>query len=109
MVAATAVPINKLIFTLPTGTPTLLAPFLSPPDANIQFPYLVFIKIHVVMIAKAMNHITDGGIPVASGVPSVLNAIRFIEPNQVKTHLNVSVANIHANGSSSIKTLRPGT
>ena len=62
------------------------------------------------MIAKAINHITEGGIPVARGVPSVLKAIKFIEPSQeVKIHLNVSVAKIHANGSSSIKTLNPGT
>ena len=61
------------------------------------------------IIANAINQITEGGIPVANGLPSVLNAIRFIDPNHVKTHLNVSVANIHANGSSSIKTLNPGT
>ena len=100
---------NKPILTLPTGTPTLLAPFLSPPDAKIQFPYLVFIKIHVVTIAKKINQITDGGIPVANGVPSVLKAIKFIEPSQVNNHLNVSVANIQAIGSFSIKTLKPGT
>ena len=47
--------------------------------------------------------------PVANGVPSVLNAIKFIEPNQVNNHLKVSVANIHAIGSFSIKTLKPGT
>ena len=106
---ATAVPINKLIFTLPTGTPTLVAPTLSPPDANIQLPYLVFINIHVANSVRAINHITEGGIPVASGVPSVLNAINFILPNQVNNHWNVSVANNQAIGSSSISTLNPGT
>ena len=65
----TAVPINRLIFTLPTGTPTFVAPTLSPPDANIQFPYLVFISIQVANNVRAINHITDGGIPVATGIP----------------------------------------
>ena len=56
-----------------------------------------------------MNQITEGGIPVAKGVPSVLSAIKFIEPNQLNNHVKVSVAKIHAIGSSSIKTLKPGT
>ena len=56
-----------------------------------------------------INQITEGGIPVANGVPSVLKSIKFIEPNHVKTHLNVSVAKIQANGSFSINTLKPGT
>ena len=47
--------------------------------------------------------------PVARGLPSVLKAIKFIEPSHVKTHLNESVANIQAIGSFSIKTLKPGT
>ena len=66
-------------------------------------------NIHVVIIAKKINQTTDGGIPVAKGVPSVLKAIKFIEPSQVNNHLKVSVAKIHAIGSFSIKTLRPGT
>ena len=109
IVEATAVPINKPILTLPTGTPTFVAPFLSPPDAKIQFPYLVLVNTHVDKIAKKINQTTEGGIPVAKGVPSVLKSIKFIEPSQTKNHLNVSVANNQAMGSFSIKTLKPGT
>ena len=65
--------------------------------------------IDVANIVKATNHITDGGIPVAKGVPSVLKAIKFIDPNQVNNHLKVSVAKIHAKGSLSIRTRSPGT
>ena len=71
--------------------------------------HTLFSLNHVEIIAKKINHITEGGIPVANGVPSVLKAIKSIEPSQVKTPLNVSVAKIHAKGSSSIKTLNPGT
>ena len=58
---------------------------------------------------NAINQITEGGIPVAKGVPSVLKAIIFIDPNQENNHLKLSVAKIQATGSSSIRTLKPGT
>ena len=109
MVAHTAVPINKLIFTLATGTPTFLAPNLSPPEAKIQFPYLVFIKIHVAKMVRPIHQITEVGIPVAKGVPSCLKAINPNEPNQTNSPENTSAENIHAIGSFSIKTLNPGT
>ena len=57
-----------------------------------------------------MNHITEGGIPVLLMVHHrFLSAIKFIDPNQVNSHLNVSVAKIQAIGSLSINTRRPGT
>jgi len=35
---------NRLIFTRPTGTPTLRATSASPPVAKIQLPYLVWVS-----------------------------------------------------------------
>ena len=100
---------NRLIFTLPTGTPTFLAPSLSPPEANIQFPYLVFINNQVAKIVIPTHHKTDAGTPVANGVPSCLKAINPKDPSHVKTPLKASAEKIQAIGSFSMSTLKPGT
>ena len=57
----------------------------------------------------AIHQITDAGIPVANGVPSCLNSISPKDPNHVKTNLKASAEKIQAIGSSSTRTLNPGT
>ena len=47
--------INKLIFTLATGTPTALAATGSPPDAYIQFPYGVRLVMKATMNTRMIK------------------------------------------------------
>ena len=82
---------------------------MSPPEAKIQFPYLVFINNQVANIVIPIHQITDAGIPVANGDPSCLKAIKPKDPSHVKTPLNASAEKIQAIGSFSINTLKPGT
>ena len=53
--AAQEVPKNSRILVLLTGTPTLRAAMGSPPEANIQLPNVVRVRIQVPRMVTPMN------------------------------------------------------
>ena len=80
-----AVHMNRPIFTLATGTPTLRAALASPPAAKIQLPTRVRSSTQVATRSSPATRRTDIGTPGTCGVPSVRAAIQPLPASQANS------------------------
>ena len=85
IVAQKAVNMKSTIFTGLTGTPTLRAALASPPEAKIQFPRRVRVRMTCAITARPRAQRMTAGTPFTAGLPSASLSTMPILENQTKS------------------------